>query len=75
MLSHRLAEELMNLDMDEAVPLTRACGHYLNLSGIAELHHGCVCLRTCCTAESEQDPSVCAGVRGCCGRSASARLR
>ncbi|PNW85106.1 hypothetical protein CHLRE_03g171950v5 [Chlamydomonas reinhardtii] len=40
MLSHRLAEELMNLDMDEAVPLTRACGHYLNLSGIAELHHG-----------------------------------
>ncbi|KAG2442798.1 hypothetical protein HXX76_002877 [Chlamydomonas incerta] len=40
MLSHRLAEELMNLDMHEAVPLTRACGHYLNLSGIAELHHG-----------------------------------
>jgi hypothetical protein len=33
----------MNLGMEEAVPLTRACGHYLNLSGIAELHHGCVC--------------------------------
>ncbi|EFJ52200.1 hypothetical protein VOLCADRAFT_56464 [Volvox carteri f. nagariensis] len=40
MISQRLADELMTLEMEEAVPLTRACGHYLNLSGIAELHHG-----------------------------------
>ncbi|GIL43148.1 hypothetical protein Vafri_973 [Volvox africanus] len=40
MISKRLADELMMLEMEEAVPLTRACGHYLNLSGIAELHHG-----------------------------------
>ncbi len=42
MISQRLAGELMNLEMDEAMPLTRACGHYLNLSAIAELHHGWV---------------------------------
>eukprot|EP00798_Chlamydomonas_sp_ICE-L_P002907 gene2907-4965_t len=33
----RLAEELMSLPLDEALPLTRACGHYLNLTAIAEL--------------------------------------
>ncbi|GIL72820.1 hypothetical protein Vretimale_4503 [Volvox reticuliferus] len=40
MISKRLADELMTLEMEEAMPLTRAYGHYLNLSGIAELHHG-----------------------------------
>lgn len=38
-LSEQLAAELMGLSIDEAVPLTRACGHYLNLTAIAELHH------------------------------------
>lgn len=40
MISSRMANELMQLDIDEALPLTRACGHYLNLTSIAELHHG-----------------------------------
>ncbi len=31
MLSDSLAKELMAMDIDEAIPLTRACGHYLNL--------------------------------------------
>ncbi|KAI8477117.1 MAG: phosphoenolpyruvate carboxylase-domain-containing protein [Monoraphidium minutum] len=39
MLSQRMADELMNMGLDEAMPLTRALGHYLNLTGIAELHH------------------------------------
>ncbi len=38
-LSQKLADELMAMDLDEALPLTRACGHYLNLTGIAELQH------------------------------------
>jgi phosphoenolpyruvate carboxylase len=42
LLATQLADELMGLDIDEAVPLTRACGHYLNLTGIAELQHRCV---------------------------------
>eukprot|EP00879_Flechtneria_rotunda_P031584 GHRR01034517.1.p1 GENE.GHRR01034517.1~~GHRR01034517.1.p1 ORF type:complete len:310 (+),score=62.63 GHRR01034517.1:705-1634(+) len=39
MLSQRMADELMNMSLDEAMPLTRALGHYLNLTSIAELHH------------------------------------
>lgn len=39
-VSQRMANELMGLHIDEALPLTRACGHYLNLTSIAELHHG-----------------------------------
>ncbi|KAG1676257.1 hypothetical protein FOA52_006475 [Chlamydomonas sp. UWO 241] len=39
LLATQLADKLMGLDIDEAVPLTRACGHYLNLTGIAELQH------------------------------------
>ena len=38
-LSENLAKELMELNIDEAIPLTRACGHYLNLTAIAELQH------------------------------------
>lgn len=38
-LSQRMADELVNMQLDEALPLTRACGHYLNLTSIAELHH------------------------------------
>lgn len=39
LLSQRMADELMNMSLEEAMPLTRALGHYLNLTGIAELHH------------------------------------
>jgi hypothetical protein len=39
MLSQRLADELMGMPLDEALPLARAFGHFLNLTGIAELHH------------------------------------
>ncbi|KAF8073001.1 Ppc2 [Scenedesmus sp. PABB004] len=39
MLSQRMADELMNMSLDEAMPLTRALGHYLSLTSIAELHH------------------------------------
>ena len=45
-LSQKLADELMSLDIDEALPITRACGHYLALTGIAELQHRqvpCMC--------------------------------
>eukprot|EP00955_Chlamydomonas_euryale_P068739 360207-Chlamydomonas_euryale.AAC.18 len=45
-LAGALADELMKLDLDEALPLTRACGHYLNLTGMAELQHRCV---RCCS--------------------------
>lgn len=38
-LSTRMADELMNMPLEEATPLTRALGHYLSLTGIAELHH------------------------------------
>jgi len=34
-----MADELMSLPIDDAMPLTRACGHYLNLTAIAELQH------------------------------------
>ncbi|MEW5303367.1 MAG: hypothetical protein WDW36_006068 [Sanguina aurantia] len=39
-LSQRMADELMQMNLEDAVPLTRACGLYLNLTSIAELHHG-----------------------------------
>lgn len=45
MLSQRMADELMNMSIDEAMPLTRALGHYLGLTSIAELHHRQVALR------------------------------
>jgi hypothetical protein len=38
-LAQRMAEELMRMPIDEALPLTRACSHYLNLTSIAETHH------------------------------------
>ena len=34
-----MADELMSMSLDEAMPLTRALGTYLNLTSIAELHH------------------------------------
>lgn len=39
MVSKRMAEDLMSMTLDEALPLTRALGHYLGLTSIAELHH------------------------------------
>ncbi|XP_024533989.1 phosphoenolpyruvate carboxylase 4 [Selaginella moellendorffii] len=38
-LSRKLRDELENMSSEEAVPLTRAFSHYLNLMGIAETHH------------------------------------
>eukprot|EP00884_Botryococcus_braunii_P017055 jgi/Botrbrau1/4032/Bobra.0016s0039.1 len=38
-LAQSLAEELMSMPIDEALPLARACSHYLNLTSIAETHH------------------------------------
>ena len=38
-LAQKMAEELMSMPIDEALPLTRACSHYLNLTSIAETHH------------------------------------
>uniref|UniRef100_A0A7S3VSI5 phosphoenolpyruvate carboxylase n=2 Tax=Dunaliella tertiolecta TaxID=3047 RepID=A0A7S3VSI5_DUNTE len=35
----RMREELRAMPIEEALPLVRAFGHYLNLSGIAELQH------------------------------------
>jgi hypothetical protein len=40
-LYKKLAAELTGLELDEALPLTRALGHYLSLTSIAELHHRC----------------------------------
>jgi hypothetical protein len=34
-----MAEELTQLSLDEALPLSRALGTYLSLTSIAELHH------------------------------------
>lgn len=34
-----LDKELTSMDINEAVPLTRAFSHYLSLTGIAEMHH------------------------------------
>ena len=41
LLSQRMADELMNMSLDEAMPLSWALGHYLGLTSIAELHHRC----------------------------------
>lgn len=34
-----MGDKLMNMTLEEALPITRAFGHYLNLTGIAETHH------------------------------------
>lgn len=39
LLARRMADELVSLSLEEALPLTRALGHYLGLTSIAELHH------------------------------------
>ena len=41
-LEKRMAAELMAMPLQDALPITRACGHYLNLTGIAEIHHRCL---------------------------------
>ena len=40
-LARKMSEELMNMPIDEALPITRGFGHYLNLTQIAETHHRC----------------------------------
>jgi len=38
-IQDRMREEIMAMPLEEALPIVRAFGHYLNLSSIAELHH------------------------------------
>lgn len=38
-LAQKMAEELFALPLEEALPILRAYGHYLNLTSIAEQHH------------------------------------
>ena len=38
-LAQKMADELTAMPIDEAMPICRACGHYLNLTSIAETHH------------------------------------
>lgn len=38
-LAQKMADELKAMPIDEAMPICRACGHYLNLTSIAETHH------------------------------------
>lgn len=38
-LAHKMSEELSGMPIDEALPITRGFGHYLNLTQIAETHH------------------------------------
>ena len=38
-LARKMADELMAMPVEEAMPIVRACGHYLNLTSIAETHH------------------------------------
>ncbi|GMH36089.1 hypothetical protein BSKO_03957 [Bryopsis sp. KO-2023] len=38
-LSRKLVADLSKMPVTKALPLARSCGHYLNLTGIAELHH------------------------------------
>lgn len=38
-LRERLLEELTTLELEDAITVSRSCGHYLNLSSIAETHH------------------------------------
>lgn len=45
-LLHSLMErELMSMSLQEALPTTRALGHYLNLTSLAEMHHNIRVLR------------------------------
>jgi len=38
-LSKKMQDELRQMPLEEALPMARAFGHYLNLTGIAETHH------------------------------------
>lgn len=38
-LAQKMADELTAMPIEEAMPICRACGHYLNLTSIAETHH------------------------------------
>ena len=40
-LAQKMADELTAMPIAEAMPICRACGHYLNLTSIAETHHRC----------------------------------
>ncbi|KAJ9504563.1 hypothetical protein QJQ45_013690 [Haematococcus lacustris] len=40
-VQERMRQELMAMPLEEALPIVRAFGHYLNLSSIAELQHRC----------------------------------
>ena len=45
-LEQKLVDDLMGMELEEAISLARACGHYLNLTSIAETHHryqSCAC--------------------------------
>lgn len=39
LLYNKLTKELGSLPLEEAIIVARSCGHYLNLSSIAETHH------------------------------------
>jgi len=55
LLARRMQEELKDLPLEEALPLARACGHYLNLTGIAEMYHTSRQLREAATRGSSYD--------------------
>ncbi|KAL4519094.1 hypothetical protein Ndes2526A_g00199 [Nannochloris sp. 'desiccata'] len=38
-LAEKMSTELMSMPLEEALPVVRAFGHYLNLTSIAEVHH------------------------------------
>jgi phosphoenolpyruvate carboxylase len=46
MLASKMASELFALPLEEALPILRAFGHYLNLTSIAEMHHSVRTMRT-----------------------------
>ena len=39
LLAEKLVSDLRSMAQHEAISLARACGHYLNLTNIAEIHH------------------------------------
>lgn len=38
-LCRKLVQEVKGMPLGKALPFARVCGHYLNLTGVAELHH------------------------------------
>lgn len=39
LLADKMSKELIDMPLEEALPVLRAFGHYLNLTSIAEMHH------------------------------------